>query len=158
MIVLIHWLSSTPTAVMLFRVSSMYHHDIKFIWVLAVAFTLEVSTVFGFVSAGLLFRKSKSWVSHKDFASLTELNRAAATDAISVLGNVTCSPKSFPKWTFFALASVVGFEILIVSLSFRVAIRYYRSLDFGDGLRITPKGSTKLPFVFFRDSITFPLL
>jgi len=151
---------------MIFRVSSMYQHNRHIVWALGCAFILEIMSVVVIVSLGLRYRKGKQYtrpsVCHPRVTDTKawkfNIIRLSATPGfLSPLSTHQCSTKHFPRWILFTWTPIAVFEALIVFLSLKVAIQYYRSVKAANS-PMSPNRSTRLAHILFRDSISFPLL
>jgi len=75
----------------------------------------------------------------------------------------TCACAPYPSWIIVQWIIVMAFDLVVCSLTFSDAIRYYRSrnarLRLGMSSDARKAGSTGgLLFILLRDSVTFPLV
>ncbi|KDR69328.1 hypothetical protein GALMADRAFT_230818 [Galerina marginata CBS 339.88] len=122
--------------IMIYRVSSMYNHDRKIIFLLATAFSAEIMSLLALqiIANGL---------------ETLEVPDPAP-------GVHLCKQRNMPSWSYITWVPVACFETLILVLSLSLAIKHYRTLKLNHELPISSNSS--LAFILFRDSITFPFI
>ncbi|KAF4614571.1 hypothetical protein D9613_002527 [Agrocybe pediades] len=124
---------------MLFRVTSMRGHSPR------VRFTLLVTFVAGVV-AGVVV------------VGVGVRNEIPFPDPVSPLGIHLCMQNGFPPYVFASWPVVLVFEGMVVFFSISTALEHYRSVE-NASRRLQPsQPTTRLIYILFRDSITFPII
>jgi hypothetical protein len=67
-----------------------------------------------------------------------------------------CTENSFPSWMYTLWIPIILYELLVLTLSVSLAVKYYQSV------RVMREYNTKPPnsllYILLRDSITFPFM
>ncbi|PPQ72429.1 hypothetical protein CVT26_003792 [Gymnopilus dilepis] len=150
---------SSMQGIMIYRVSSMYSHNRKIIYLLASALLVEITCVFFVQFYAYDFHDRRSFRVHLglwDHQSDTLFS--AVPDPAP--GVQLCSQNTWPDFMWAAWVPVFFFESFILALSVSLAVKYYKSIRTLHAVRQTNgmpwENSDSLVYILLRDSITFP--
>ncbi|KAF8153041.1 hypothetical protein B0H34DRAFT_721934 [Crassisporium funariophilum] len=125
----------TMQGIMIYRVSSMYHHSRKVICTLLACLAVEVAITS--TMQALPYRK-----------------RSIVLDSPEI---VSCVEKVFPRWYRILWVPIILFESLIFAMSIWKGVEYYRESYTVNGAIYSDSGKS-LVYTLLRDSILFPFI
>ncbi|KAH9484555.1 hypothetical protein JR316_0004037 [Psilocybe cubensis] len=124
--------------IMIYRVSSMYSHNRKIIFLFALAAFIEAASMIAIQTIS------------------TQVDEPVPNPAPGVF---LCTQRTFPSWMYITWIPIMIFEILVLGLSVSLGLRYYKTVRTLATIRVDPSHKPdSLAYILLRDSITFPFL